>query len=119
MIAPPKPAPSLPRELLEGRGVGQRGGDLATEYIVTQLELRRQARGRRVQVPIGGIETQPDVARAAAAGSRRPDFTPRIFSETNAPRTRCPRISQLCALSLLSALQSCLYFFLRVSASPR
>src|SRR5271165_6008485 len=29
----------LSSDLLEGRGVGQRGGQLATEYIATQLEL--------------------------------------------------------------------------------
>jgi len=28
----------LSSDLLEGRGVGQRGGDLATEYIATQFE---------------------------------------------------------------------------------
>src|SRR5580693_1820715 len=29
----------LASDLLEGRGVGQRGGDLATEYIATQFAL--------------------------------------------------------------------------------
>ena len=30
---------ALPRDLLEGCGAGQRGDDLATEYIATQFEL--------------------------------------------------------------------------------
>ena len=29
----------LASDLLEGRGVGQRGGDIATEYIATQFAL--------------------------------------------------------------------------------
>ena len=38
----------LSSDLLEGRGVGARGGDLATEYIATQFALvGRQAGGRQ------------------------------------------------------------------------
>ena len=55
----------LASDLLEGRGVGQRGGDLATEYIATQFALAGAKpagdNGTYFQkVPLVGIETQPD-----------------------------------------------------------
>ena len=37
----------LASDLLEGRGVGARGGDLATEYIATQFALAGAETGRR------------------------------------------------------------------------
>src|ERR1035438_8306549 len=55
----------LSLDLLEGRGVGQRGEDLATEYIATQFALAGAKpagdNGTYFQkVPLVGIETQPD-----------------------------------------------------------
>ena len=69
----------LSSDLLEGRGVGQRGGDLATEYIATQFELAGAKpagdNGTYFQkVPLVGIETQPDATLAATAGNQSLDF---------------------------------------------
>src|SRR5262245_45807893 len=69
----------LSHDLMEGRGVGQRGGDLATEYIASQLALA----GARPAGPNGsyfqavslvGIETQPQSTLAATAGGKTVDF---------------------------------------------
>src|SRR5215813_5150705 len=54
----------LASDLLEGRGVGQRGGQLATEYIATQLALAGAKpagdNGTYFQkVPLVGVETAP------------------------------------------------------------
>jgi Zn-dependent M28 family amino/carboxypeptidase len=66
-------------DLLEGRGVGVRGGELATEYLAAQLELAgaRPAgdRGTYYQrVPLVGIETQPAAKLSAARGSQALNF---------------------------------------------
>src|SRR2546425_1263061 len=63
----------LASDWMEGRGVGQRGGQLATEYIASQLALagaRPGADGSYFQtVPLVGIETQPDsTLRASSDG---------------------------------------------------
>ena len=55
----------LAHDLLEGRGTGQRGGDIAAEYIATQFELYGLKpagdNGSYLQkVPMQGIETLPD-----------------------------------------------------------
>src|ERR1035438_10258817 len=52
----------LSLDLLEGRGVGQRGGDIATEYMATQFALAgaRPAGDNGTyfqQVPLVGVET--------------------------------------------------------------
>ena len=52
----------LASDLMEGRGVGQRGGDLATEYIAIQLALAGAKpagdNGTYFQkVPLVGVET--------------------------------------------------------------
>ena len=65
----------LASDLLEGRGVGQRGGDLATEYIATQLALAGAKpagdNGTYFQkVPLVGVETQP-AAQLSARGRRQ------------------------------------------------
>src|ERR1700733_15597539 len=65
--------------LLEGRGVGQRGGDIATEYIATQFAVvgAKPAgdNGTYFQkVPLVGIETQPDATLSASAADRTADF---------------------------------------------
>lgn len=62
----------LSSDLLEGRGVGTRGGQLATEYIAAQFELigAKPAgdHGTYYQkVPLAGVETQPDSSLAATA----------------------------------------------------
>ena len=63
----------LSSDLLEGRGVGQRGGDIATEYIATQLALAgAQPAGDNgtyfQNVPLVGVET---AARRHAVRRRR------------------------------------------------
>src|SRR6266404_6009144 len=55
----------LASDLMEGRGVGQRGGQLATEYLASQLALAgaRPAGGDGSyfqNVRLVGIETQPN-----------------------------------------------------------
>jgi hypothetical protein len=69
----------LASDLLEGRGVGQRGGDSATEYIATQFALAGAKpagdNGTYFQkVPLVGIETQPDATLTATAAGRSVDF---------------------------------------------
>jgi len=87
----------LSSDLLEGRGVGQRGGALATEYIATQLELAgakpAAADGTFFQrVPLVGIETQPAATLSAAAGGKSVDFRWLddfvALSQTQQPDTR-------------------------------
>src|SRR5207247_1651800 len=73
----------LATDLMEGRGIGQRGGQLATEYIANQLALAGArpagADGSYFQtVPLVGIETQPDSTLRASsddkAGGKGVDF---------------------------------------------
>jgi len=57
----------LASDLLEGRGTGQRGGDIAAEYIATQFALYRLKpagdNGTYLQkVPLMGITTQPETS---------------------------------------------------------
>src|ERR1700744_3240403 len=60
----------LASDLLEGRGVGARGGDVATEYIATQLALTGAKpagdRGTYFQnLTLVGVEPQPDTQLSA------------------------------------------------------
>src|SRR6266700_3118174 len=69
----------LSSDLLEGRGVGQRGGQIATEYIATQLALAGAKpageNGTYYQrVPLVGVETEPNAALSAAMGGRSLDL---------------------------------------------
>src|SRR5450432_4004639 len=69
----------LSSDLLEGRGVGQRGGDIATEYIATQLALAGAKpagdNGTYYQkVPLVGIETQADATLGAAVWGKSLDL---------------------------------------------
>jgi len=69
----------LSLDLLEGRGVGQRGGQLATEYIAAQLALAGAQPagddGTYVQkVPLVGVETQPDAQLSAAVWGKSVNF---------------------------------------------
>jgi len=59
----------LASDLLEGRGTGQRGGDIAAEYIATQFELYGlkpgAANGTYFQdVPLMGVKTLPETSFA-------------------------------------------------------
>ena len=65
----------LSSDLLEGRGVGTRGGQLATESLATQFALAGAKPagddGTYYQkVPLVGVETQPDAQLAAARDGR-------------------------------------------------
>ncbi|MBZ5582291.1 MAG: M28 family peptidase [Acidobacteriia bacterium] len=69
----------LSSDLLEGRGVGVRGGQLATEYMATQFALSgaRPAgdNGTYFQkVPLIGVETQPAAQLSAAARGKTEAF---------------------------------------------
>src|SRR5215468_2485808 len=69
----------LASDLFEGRGVGQRGGQLATEYIASQLALAGAKpagdNGTYFQkVPLVGIETAPDATLTAEARGQTAEF---------------------------------------------
>src|SRR5581483_8106918 len=69
----------LSSDLLEGRGVGQRGGDLATEYIAAQFALAgakpaADSGSYFQKVPLVGIETQSGASLTATASGRQLDF---------------------------------------------
>jgi Zn-dependent M28 family amino/carboxypeptidase len=69
----------LSSDLLEGRGPGTRGGQLASEYIATQLALAGAKpageNGTYFQrVPLVGIETQATATLNASAGGKTVDF---------------------------------------------
>ena len=69
----------LSGDLLEGRGVGQRGGQLATEYIATQFALAgaRPAGDDGTwfqKVPLVGVETQPTATLTASVTGKSVDF---------------------------------------------
>ena len=62
----------LASDLLEGRGVGTRGGQLATEYLAAQFEaMGAKPAGDNgtfyQKVPLVGVEPQPDTQLAATA----------------------------------------------------
>jgi Zn-dependent M28 family amino/carboxypeptidase len=57
----------LSSDLLEGRGTGQRGGDVAAEYIATQFELAGLKPGAQngsyfQDVPMMGVKTLPETS---------------------------------------------------------
>src|SRR5215471_13536053 len=69
----------LASDLLEGRGVGTRGGDLATEYIATQFALigAKPAgdQGTYFQrVPMVGATTAPGATLAALGSNKAVSF---------------------------------------------
>src|SRR5260370_33646334 len=69
----------LSSDLLEGRGVGTRGGDLATEYIAAQLAIAGAHpagdNGTYFQrVPLVGVTTQPDAELKASKGGKTVSF---------------------------------------------
>ena len=66
----------LASDLLEGRGVGTRGGDLATEYIASQFAVAGAKpagdNGTYFQrVPLVGAETESTATLAAESGGKR------------------------------------------------
>jgi hypothetical protein len=66
-------------DLFEGRGVGTRGGELAVEYIASQMALAGVKPagddGTWFQkVPLVGVETRPDATLSAAGASKTVDF---------------------------------------------
>ena len=65
----------LSNDLLEGRGTGQRGGDLAAEYIATQFELyglkpAGDNGGYLQKVPMVGITTEPSTTLSYVAADK-------------------------------------------------
>ncbi len=69
----------LASDLLEGRGPGTRGGDLASEYIATQFALAGlkpvgDHGSYFQQVPLTGIATEPSATLSAVKGGESLDF---------------------------------------------
>ncbi|MBV9507547.1 MAG: M28 family peptidase, partial [Acidobacteriia bacterium] len=69
----------LASDLLEGRGVGTRGGDLATEYIANQFAVNgAQPAGDKgtyfQKVPLVAITTQPEARLSATGGGKDVSF---------------------------------------------
>jgi hypothetical protein len=69
----------LASDLLEGRGVGVRGGDLATEYIATQLALAGAKPAGDAgtffqKVPLVGVETMPGARLSASGAAKNVEF---------------------------------------------
>ncbi|HTR37908.1 MAG TPA: M28 family peptidase [Bryobacteraceae bacterium] len=69
----------LSSDLLEGRGVGTRGGDLATEYIASQFTVAGAKpageKGTYFQtVPMVGVETEPSATLSADAAGKSVSF---------------------------------------------
>jgi len=65
----------LSSDLLEGRGVGTRGGDLATEYIATEFALAGVKpagdHGTYFQrVPLTGATTEPGITMSVEKGGQ-------------------------------------------------
>jgi len=84
----------LASDLLEGRGVGQRGGDLATEYIATQFELA----GAKPARAIPPSPPPPGTRRSTLNGSTISSASPRPSRPTrnskrrpSSPATASPR----------------------------
>ncbi|MDE3166403.1 MAG: peptidase M28, partial [Acidobacteriota bacterium] len=70
---------ALSADRMEGRGTGQRGGDLATDYIAHQLALAGAKpageNGTYFQkVPLAGVETQPESVLSAAVWGKGTEF---------------------------------------------
>src|SRR5438874_3627422 len=66
----------LASDMLEGRGVGARGGDLATEYMASQFAIIGvQPAGDEgtyfQRVPLVGAATQPAASLSAEASGKR------------------------------------------------
>ncbi len=87
----------LSHDLLEGRGTGQRGGDIAAEYIATQFALdglkAAGDNGTYMQkVPLVGVTPEPEttfslVPAKGAATSLKPLDQYVAYDETQQPRS--------------------------------
>src|SRR5438128_2266767 len=69
----------LSSDLLEGRGVAVRGGELATEYMATQFALSgaKPAGDNGTyfqQVPLVGVQTAPDATLTASGAGKDVSF---------------------------------------------
>jgi Zn-dependent M28 family amino/carboxypeptidase len=69
----------LASDLLEGRGVGTRGGDLATEYLATQFALEGTKpsgdKGTYFQrVPLIAVDPLPETRLSASSGGKTVSF---------------------------------------------
>src|SRR6266540_4189641 len=69
----------LSSDLLEGRGVAVRGGDLAADYIATQFALAGAKPagddGTYFQkVPLVGVQTKPDATMSASGSAKDASF---------------------------------------------
>ena len=69
----------LSSDLLEGRGVGTRGGDLAAEYIASQFAVAGAKPGGDSgtyfqRVPLTGVTTQADSTLVATGGGKSASF---------------------------------------------
>src|SRR5690348_625546 len=69
----------LSSDLLEGRGPGTRGGELATDYIATQFALAGlEPAGDKgtyfQQVPLTGVTTEPSAQLSVVKDGRALDF---------------------------------------------
>jgi Zn-dependent M28 family amino/carboxypeptidase len=64
----------LSSDLLEGRGVGQRGGEIAAEYIATQLAPAGDQGTYYQKVPLVGVETTADATLSGAVWSKGVDL---------------------------------------------
>ncbi len=86
----------LASDLLEGRGTGARGGDIAAEYIATYMELAalwRGVNGRDFmqRVPLVGVEAAPETALTFVGPAAAPALTAKddymLWTETQQPAT--------------------------------
>ncbi len=69
----------LSSDLMEGRGVGVRGGQLATEYLASEFALAGARPAGQdgtyfQKVPLVGVETQPDAQITASAAGKNVDL---------------------------------------------
>src|SRR3954467_11259060 len=69
----------LSSDLLEGRGVGTRGGQIAEEYLATAMagygvEPAGESGTWFQTVPMGGVSTQPDSRLMAVKGGKKLDL---------------------------------------------
>ncbi|MCC6585780.1 MAG: M28 family peptidase [Bryobacterales bacterium] len=70
----------LASDLLEGRGTGQRGGEIATEYLASQLAVAgAKAAGEHgayfQEVPLVGVQTRPESTLSARKDGVSVNFT--------------------------------------------
>jgi Zn-dependent M28 family amino/carboxypeptidase len=86
----------LSHDLLEGRGTGQRGGDIAAQYIATQFALEglkpAGENGTFMQrVPLVGVTPLPQTKFSFVSGGKTKDLRPLedyvAYNETQQPET--------------------------------